>query len=57
MNHKPHLFHLLLHLLVGPHHFLGMMKPQLQPSDLQWEMPVGNLSQNWAGMGPGGRGG
>lgn len=49
MNHKPHLLHLLLHLLVGPQHFLSLLEPQLQPSDLRWEMSVRNLPQNWAG--------
>lgn len=50
MTHKPHLFHHLLHLLVGPQHFLGLMEPQLQPSDLWWEMPSGTHPKT--GQGP-----
>lgn len=51
-----HLFYLLLHLLVGPQHFLGTMELHLQPSDLQWwEMPVRILLQTWAETSPEGR--
>lgn len=44
MNQTPHLLHLLLHLLMGPQHFMGVMEPQLQPLDLRWETFVRKAS-------------